>query len=335
MVIVLFSLLPICALKGFALGVYAAQTNASVGITPPLQVAHMVGAYYAFCVNVYDVTNLWSSEFTIVYNASTLQFINVSQQSFFPPSASSFWYKTNELLGFLSVNMSLVDLGAPLSGNGTLVFVCFKVIQKPESGLVSTVALRQVSLLDPSGTMIPCDSVGGVCFWGVIGPDPPGLGMIRAYTDRDGEPYSLGETVMLFAQVTYAGDPVPNKLVAFQVVNAANTTIVLGVGPTNPNGIALMSFRIPDVDSSLGVWTVFSTVEIDEVVYYGVASFHVIPAVAPVGGYSFAITTVAKAANPQASYEVLLASIVLFTELLTTVSMVWRTRRHKRRSTPM
>jgi hypothetical protein len=183
--------------------------------------------------------------------------------------------------------------------------------------------------------MIPCDSVGGVCLWGVIGPDPPGLGMIRAYTNKDGEPYALGETVMLFAQVTYAGDPVPNKLVAFQVVNAANTTIVLGVGPTNLNGIALMSFRIPEVDSSLGVWTVFSTVEIDEVVYYGVASFQVIPAAAPVGGYSFAMTTVAKAMNLPAPYEVLLALIVLFTVLLTTVSIVCRTRRHKRRSTPI
>jgi hypothetical protein len=123
--------------------------------------------------------------------------------------------------------------------------------------------------------------------------------------------------------------------VAFQVVNAANTTIVLGVGTTDLSGIAWISFGIPEVDSSLGVWTVFSTVEIDQVAYYGVASFQVIPAVATVGGYSFAMTTVAKAVNPLAPFEVLLALIALFTILLTAVSVVCRTRRHKCRNTPM
>lgn len=301
-------LLSVFGLSGFAAVAKASVTAASVSITPPLYVALGVGESYSFYVNIYNVQNLKTSGFTIVYNASVLQFSQAVQMSFFPPPpASSFQYQADGSLGTLKVNLSLVGSQVPLSGNGTLFRVTLKVIQKPTSCTASTIVFSQVSLLDCSANPISCDSVGAVCFWGSIGPDPPGPGLLTEYTDRGGGWYMLGDTVILFSQVTFGGDPVRNKLVAFQVLNPVDNTITISVAITDQNGIASISFRVPEIGPSLGIWTAFSTVELDQIAYFTVVNFQV-RFVSPVGGFSFSPKVAVKITNPLASYTVLLVT---------------------------
>src|SRR5271157_518409 len=73
----------------------ATQTTPSIGITPALHVARMIGEDYIFNVNIIGANNLHALRFTMVFNASTFQFCGLTQGSFFPPSpASSLQYET-------------------------------------------------------------------------------------------------------------------------------------------------------------------------------------------------------------------------------------------------
>jgi len=321
------SILIVLTSGGLVRGVNAIERTAYVSITPPVYVAQTVGGNYDFYVDVYNVQNLDVARFTIAFNASTLQFLSVAPQSFFPsPPASSFRYETDESLGLLKVNISLAESQSPLSGNGVLARVSFKINQKPTSCIVSAIIFNQVTLLDSSATPISSDCVGGVCFWESIGPDPPGQGLIKEYTDRGGGFYMLGDTVLLFAQVTFAGDPVANKLVAFQVLDPSNTSAVIDVAFTDPNGIAVTSFGLPEIGSNIGTWTAFATVELDQVTYSDVIDFQVRP-ILTVGGYSFVVKSAGNSMNPLAPYS--LASVTLTLGLV--VCKARRRRNHRRR----
>jgi len=319
-------LLLVFGLSGLAAIAQASPMTASVSITPVLYVAQGVGDYYSFYVNIYNVQNLKAAGFTIVYNASVLQFFQAVQQSFFPlPPASSFQYQSDGALGTLKVNLSLASSQPPLSGNGTLVCVTLRVIQKPTSCIVSTMVFSQVSLLDSSANPISSDSVGAVCFWHSVGPDPPGAGLLNVYTDKGGGWFTIGETVVLFSQVTFNGDPVRNKLVAFQVLNPVDNTVTISVAVTDQNGIASISFRVPEIGPSLGVWTAFSTVELDQIAYFNLVTFQV-RLMQAVGGFSFSPKIAVKVTNPLASYTVLL---VTFSALASIVCRPGNRRRRR------
>jgi hypothetical protein len=294
-IFLLISLLIPLAIGSSVSGVGAAQRNADVCINPPVYVAQNIGEYYGFNIDVLNVQNLNTVRFAFSFNASTLQFVNVTQQSFFPSSpASSFQYQAN--VGLLSVNMSLAKSRSPLNGSGALVQVFFKVIQKPGSSIISFVTFTQVTLLDSSGKLIASDSVGGMCFWKSIGPDPPGPGLIQESTDRGS--YVLGDTVVVTATVTFNGVPVGNKLVAFQVLNPANSTVVISVATTNASGMAQISFGIPSLSTSIGRWTEISNVELDQVTYSDTINFQVgALLVSTVGGYSY-VVQVPVSGNP-------------------------------------
>ena len=265
----------------------ATQTTASIGITPALHVARMIGEDYIFTVNIIGVNNLHALQFTIVFNASTLQFCSLTQGSFFPPSpASSLQYGTVGLSGLLTVNMSLANTQSPLSGNGTLISCVFAVIKKPSGSIVSTLVFSEAIMVDSSGNQISCDSNGGVCFWNSLVSDPPGQGLLIENSNRD--MFAPGDSVTLVSQVTYGGDPVRNKLVAFQILDPFSNTIIIGVVTTDQNGMASISFRLPEIGPTLGEWTAFSTVELDQAVYWDSITFQVnIPRT--VGGSSFAL----------------------------------------------
>ena len=293
----LISLLIFSAIGSSLIGFGAAQSNVDVCINPPVYVAQNIGEYYSFCVEVLNVQNLNTARFTVTFNASTLQFVNVTQQSFFPlPPASSLQYQASVSSGLLAVNVSLAKGQSPLNGSGALVQVFFKVAQKPGSTIISPITFTQVTLLDSSGKLIASDSVGGTCFWKSIGPDPPGPGLIQETTDKGS--YMLGETVLVTATVTFNGVPVVNKLVAFQVLNPANSTVVISVATTNASGIAQISFGIPSLSTSLGTWTEISTVDIDQVTYSDAIHFLVGAAVSTVGGFSYVVQVPEVSGNP-------------------------------------
>jgi len=283
----------------------AGQTTVNISIAPPIYVAQGIGEDYNFSVDITNAQNLKAVRFTIIYNSSFLSFSQILQQSFFPPPPkSSFQYQAVGSLGFLKVNVSLASSQAPLSGNGTLVRVSFKVVKASTSCILSTIAFSQVTLLGSSGMSILCDSVGAICFWNSVGPDP-GPGLLSLYANKN--TFALGDTVILYSRVTFNGDPVPNKLVAFQVVDPLNNTVTLGESSTDQNGIASISFKVPQLNFSLGVWTAYSTVELDQQVYSGVVNFRVGNVIQPVGGYSFVLQTADKPASPFPLYMALLA----------------------------
>jgi hypothetical protein len=172
----------------------------------------------------------------------------------------------------------------------------------------------QILLQDSSANPIPSDSVGAVCFWESIGPDPPGDGLLNVYTDKGGGWFTIGETVILFSQVTFNGDPVRNKLVAFQVLNPADNTVTISVAVTDQNGIASISFRVPEITPSLGVWTAFSTVELDQVAVFNTVNFQV--RLVTVGGFSFSPKVAVTTTNPLAAYTVLLIAFSTLASLV-------------------
>jgi hypothetical protein len=305
------------------------QPTADLSVTPLVHVVNVIGEYYNFYVNINNAQNLHTAKFTIQYNASIFQFYKLVQQPFFPPPpATSFQYKTNGSTGFLTINLTLVNLQASLNGNGTLVYATLKLIQKPTSCIASEIALSQVSLMTPSAKPISYDIAGAICFWKSTGPDPPGPGLIKEYSSKS--EYMLGETVNLFAEVTFAGAPIQNKLVAFQVNEPSGQILTILEGLTDVNGVAAVSFSIPQINASIGVWTEFSTVEIDQQVYSDMINFTVISGhptvrVAPVGGYSFS-QTLCKAINPSSSYWALVISFAFAAVVWTPIK-----RRQKRR----
>jgi hypothetical protein len=318
-------LLSVFGFSGFWAFAQASPTTVCVSITPPLHVVQEVGESYVFYVNIYNVQNLKTSGFAIVYNASVLQFSEAVQMSFFPlPPTSSFQYQVDGSLGTLKVNISLTGSQLPLSGNGTLFRVTLKVIQKPPSCTVSTIVFSHVFLQDSLANPISCDSVGAVCFWGSIVSDPPGPGLLIEYTSRTGGSYKVGETVILFSQVTFNGDPVRNKLVSFQILNPIGNTVTISVAVTDQSGIAWMSFRVPEIGPSLGVWTAFSAVELDQITVFNVVNFQV-GLVSAVGGFSFSQKVDVKTTNPLAYYPVLL---VTFSTL---GFLFWRNGNRRRR----
>jgi hypothetical protein len=82
------------------------------------------------------------------------------------------------------------------------------------------------------------------------------------------------ELVILYALVTFNGEPIGNKVVAYEVDGPANSfqnITFIGGGVTNGSGIAEFSFRIPTVPFNeeqivFGKWYAVATVDIDETV---------------------------------------------------------------------
>jgi hypothetical protein len=76
------------------------------------------------------------------------------------------------------------------------------------------------------------------------------------------------ELVTVCAKVSYNDEPVENKLVAFEVWDNHNNTVVYREAATNENGTACVSFRIPwmgaGAEGEFGAWLIIATVDIAE-----------------------------------------------------------------------
>jgi hypothetical protein len=265
-------------------------------VDPAIYVAREAGEVFTVTIDIMNVENLQSARFTVTYNSSFLQIQQVTQGSFFPaPPRSHLEFEKNELFGFVNINITLANLEALESGNGTLAELSFKVINS--SGF-SPLNLQQSTLFDAASSPIQHETLDGVCFWMSILPDPPvGGRLIDLYTQKGGKgpdqpdgQFILGEEVCLISNVTYNGDPVQNKPVSFQVQNPLNQIIVIGAAFTDQNGIAEKCFTIPSIPSSIGVWEGISVVDIAENATWDTVTFRVVStSTLPVGGYSLAI----------------------------------------------
>jgi len=110
------------------------------------------GENFTINVNIFNVTNLHSSEFKLAYNTTLLDVLGIAQGSFMASFGNTnFISNKNETGGLVEANITLVDpIGATTPGNGTLATVTFNVTAIGECNL----DLFDTKLTDPTATPI-------------------------------------------------------------------------------------------------------------------------------------------------------------------------------------
>jgi hypothetical protein len=73
--------------------------------------------------------------------------------------------------------------------------------------------------------------------------------------------YAPQELMILYAKVTYNGEPVENKLVGFEVRDSNGDCVTYRVGATNALGIAEVEFRTPSMPA-FGDWIAYAIVDV-------------------------------------------------------------------------
>jgi len=286
---------------------------ASISPVPPAYIAQDQGEVFDVEIKISTVVSLQRCEFTVAYNSSLLNVVEVIRGSFFPPDAA-FNFENNESCGFVTVNLSVSESAGPLSGDGTLARLAFEVADAPITCLESTLKLVQIQLYNPHSEVIDHKSVSAIFFWRSLQPkEPDGERSIDLYTQKGGEGlsepggnFTPGEIVNLFSRVTYADWPQQGLLVAFQAINPLNETKFVLVAETDEDGIAHINFRIPELSESVGLWTAISTVDIACEIVWDIITFQVDY---PVGGNTLPID-IHVTPDPFALHVVLIAILV-------------------------
>jgi hypothetical protein len=263
-------------------------------MTPAVNVAKEIGQVFDVAINVGDAHDLCAAKFTVTYNSSLLDVEQVTQGTFFPQQPNSnFGFEKNRTLGFVNVDISLRDVRNPLSGDGTLVYVRFKVVYGPEGFVNCPLNFEQTSLLDRASVQIEHDCVGAIYFWKDVQPDPPiGGRLLDLYTqiggkgpDQFGGGFALGSLVNLTSLVTYNDYPVQQKLVGLEVHNPLNQIVVLRTAVTNEDGLAVVGVVIPLLLDNVGTWSAIATVDVAGITTWDTLTFNVSSHL-PVGGFS-------------------------------------------------
>lgn len=305
-----------------------APSNTFIHVAPLVHVADETGELLDLAINISNVDNLHSVEFRLSYNTSLLDAIEVFQGPFLPPPPqSSVMFEINESVGFVWMNISTVDSEPGRSGNGILAKITLNVTLGSKCSY-SILDLQDTSLYDDSMTEISHSSVDGLYFWKSLQPDPPVQGgLLDLFTQKGGvgpsEPdgvYCEGAMVELYSNVTYNGWPEQNKLVAFQVINPIGSAVAMLYSTTDQNGSAKVSFRIPRLPDSYGLWTAVSLADVAGETVWDIVQFQGVPC--PIGGFSESVNIPSSSrAHARTYYTILvvvIASILMW--ILTTMS---------------
>jgi len=268
-------------------------SSARVSPLPPVYIAEYVGEVFEVGLEVSGVENLHSASFIIAYDSVLLSVQQVSQSTFFPSDAW-FHFEINETAGLVELEMSLSGSNETVDGTGVLAELTFKIQQASPEIAGSTVRFLQLQLYDLNHEELNSKSVGAILFWQSVSPsEPDGERRIDLYTQKGGIGlgefggwFGYGDVVTLKAYVTYEDWPQQNVLVAFQVINPLNETVLVLVDETDENGIAGVSFGILEVYESVGLWTAISSVDVACEIVWDTLTFRVS---SPVGGETTAI----------------------------------------------
>jgi hypothetical protein len=259
-----------------------------VYVCPPVYVANAVREVFTTNINISSGQNLRAFVFKLGYNTTLLDAVEVVQGTFFPSSPKAYIEKLeiNKTMGFVWVHISLPSYEPTIGGSGTLATITFNVTFAPipPEEASCTLDLYDTSLYDGSMTAIAHDSTDGLYCWESIPVDPPIDGrLLDLITQKGGigqgvfgGAFTMVEMIELTSNLTYNGYPVGAKLVAFQVLNPINETILAQVAVTNSGGIATLNFSIPLVSKSLGAWTAFSSAQVADKVVSDFLSFDAI-----------------------------------------------------------
>ncbi|UCD96520.1 MAG: hypothetical protein JSV35_00240 [Candidatus Bathyarchaeota archaeon] len=260
---------------------------------PPTYIGESQGERFDVEIEISDVENLSKFEFVMKFNSSILHVQNIQRGSLIPADAL-LEFSVDDQSGSICVNMSLLEVQEPISGDGSLTKLSFEVLGSLAS-VGSPICFQEILLLDPNGDELDCRHVSAIFFWCSVEPcDLDGDRYEDVYTQKGGEGpgvfggfFVYGEEVILIAYASYCGWPQENLLVAFQVLDPRNVTQLIFVTETNQTGIASTSFRIPESPDSLGRWIVIASVDIACTIIWDTLIFRV---ESPVGGRTTYIT---------------------------------------------
>jgi len=297
-------------------------TNPYLWVTPTAYIATELGETFTIDINISNVDNLRAFEFKLSYNTTLLDTVQVDQGSFFPPppSVSIAKLEADETAGLVWVNISLSNFETPKSGSGTLATITFIVTFAPSSlaRAYSVLDLHDTMLYDGNMASIAHNSIDGLYFWQTLLDDPPEAGLLfDLVTQRGGigpnatdGTFALGETVVLTAHLTFNGDPVQQKMVAFEVRNPKNEMILNRVALTDENGYAIISFRIPSLSESIGTWTATATASVSDSVVWDWLTFIVEARVAAPPAVGGQMKLIQKNRTPISQIDIYLAIVV-------------------------
>ena len=92
--------------------------------------------------------------------------------------------------------------------------------------------------------------------------------MLDLYTQRGGkgpdqpsDAFAPQEEVIFYARVSFACDPIENKLVAYEVFDPNGTSVDYRAAETNASGIAVVAMRLPSAPI-FGTWSAVASVEV-------------------------------------------------------------------------
>lgn len=290
--------------------------NPHIHVVPLIYIANETGELFNIDINISNVNNLQSVEFKLSYNASLLDAVQVVQGSFLPPPPqSSVMFDINKSSGFVWVSISAGDSEPGRSGNGTLARITFNVTLGAKCSFI-ILHLQDTSLYDDSMTEISHSSIDGLYFWKSLQPDPPIQGgLLDLFTQKggvgSGEPAGVffeGEIVELYSNVTYNNWPEQQKLVAFQVIEPIGSTVLILFATTDQNGSANISFRIPRLPDSYGLWTAISIAEIAGETVWDIVQFQCVPSL--VGGFSESVNIPSSSRAHARTYYMILVVVI-------------------------
>jgi hypothetical protein len=277
----------------------------TVYVDPPT-VTGVYGATFTVDIKIRELAAVWDLmgwEFWLKYNTDVLDCLDVEigpflggfvgpsgrfnitkfGDDYYPPYSNI----TFEMMGEVSVAEVLLGNHTKPYGNGILATITFNAtwettVYPPPS---YPLELYIVKLVDSTAHPIGHFVEDGVYItpYKVTGRDidlytenercPDWTNVIGIGPHEEADAYAPQENVTLYAKVTYNGDPVQNKLVAFEIHGPENSiynVTFTRTAFTNADGIANVTFRIPwpceDSDTIIfGTWYIYACVDIAEV----------------------------------------------------------------------
>lgn len=135
----------------------ATLTTAVVGISPQ-NVTARVFQDFSLNVSISNVTDLYGWEFRLNWTAPLLATVNVTEGSFLKAGGNTFFtYNSNDAIGHMIVDCTLLGNVLGVSGDGVLATITFGV----NGGGQSPLNLYNATLIDSNVNQIPCIVSGG------------------------------------------------------------------------------------------------------------------------------------------------------------------------------
>jgi len=141
---ILFLLILICIYQ-FMVATNATLPSTELYIDPQTSIG-MIDSSFTINVNIADVVNLYGWEVRMIWNATILDAVEVTQGSFLKSSGDTFFTNViNNTEGYLIADCTLLGNAMGVSGNGVLMTVDFYVKTSGQSIL----DLNETTLLNP------------------------------------------------------------------------------------------------------------------------------------------------------------------------------------------